>query len=94
MRPACTATLSIDQPGVRATRFDFVPGAETGWHVHGADYVIVAVTDCDMLIEEPGGGTRQVLVPAGTAYARSAGVEHNVVNAGAAPMCFVEVERL
>lgn len=92
MRPACTATPCFDLPRVRATRFDFTPGAETGWHVHGADYVIVAVTDCDMLIEEPGGGTRRVLVPAGAAYARSAGVEHNVVNAGAAPMCFVEVE--
>ncbi|OYX45384.1 MAG: cupin [Rhodobacterales bacterium 32-67-9] len=94
MRPTCTATPSIDEPHLRATRFDFAPGAETGWHVHGADYVIVAVTDCEMLLEEPGGGTRRVTVPAGTAYARKAGVEHNVVNAGAAPMTFVEVELL
>jgi len=94
MRPACTATQSLDGPRARATRFDFAPGAETGWHVHGADYVIVAVTDCDMLIEEPGGGTRRVMVPAGASYARAAGVEHNVVNAGALPMCFVEVELL
>lgn len=94
MRPTCTATKSIDTPRVRATRFDFAAGAETGWHVHGADYVIVAVTDCDMLIEEPGGATRRVMVPAGTSYARAAGVEHNVVNAGSLAMTFVEVELL
>lgn len=45
-----------------------------------------------MLPEEPGGGMRQVLVPAGTACRRREGVEHNVVNDGAAPMRFVEVE--
>lgn len=92
MRPACTATPMIDDARVRVTRFDFAPGAETGWHRHGFDYVITAITDCHMLIEEPGGGTRRVTVPAGTAYRRSEGVEHNVVNAGAGPMCFVEVE--
>lgn len=92
MRPACTATQIIDDARVRVTRFDFVPGAETGWHRHRFDYVITAVTDCQMLLEEPGGGSRQVLVPAGTAYRRSEGVEHNVVNAGAGPMSFVEVE--
>lgn len=94
MRQTCKATPSIDEPNIRATRFDFPPGAETGWHVHGADYVIVAVTDCEMLVEEPGGGSRRVTVPAGSAYARKAGVEHNVVNGGAAPMTFVEVELL
>jgi mannose-6-phosphate isomerase-like protein (cupin superfamily) len=82
----------IDDARVRTTRFDFVPGAETGWHVHGHDYVITALTDCHMLIEEPGGGTRNVTVPAGTSYRRDAGVEHNVVNAGAVTMSFVEVE--
>ena len=92
MRPACTATTLVDDARVRVTRFDFPPGAETGWHRHGMDYVITAVTDCEMLLEEPGGGTRRVLVPAGTAYRRSEGVEHNVVNDGDRVMSFVEVE--
>ena len=92
MRAACTATVLVDDDRVRVTRFDFAPGAETGWHRHGHDYVISAITDCTMLLEEPGGGTRQVLVPAGTAYRRSEGVEHNVVNAGEGAMSFVEVE--
>ena len=92
MRPACTATQLIDDARVRVTRFDFVPGAETGWHRHGYDYVITAVTDCHMLLEEPDGTSRKVLVPAGTAYRRMEGVEHNVVNDGNAAMSFVEVE--
>jgi beta-alanine degradation protein BauB len=92
MRPPCTATTLVDDTRVRVTRFDFVPGAETGWHRHAHDYVITAVTDCHMALEEPGGDTRRVLVPAGTAYRRTEGVEHNVVNDGTAPMTFVEVE--
>ena len=91
-RSGCTATLLVDDDRVRVTRFDFEPGAETGWHRHGHDYVITAVTDCQMLLEEPAGATRQVLVSAGTAYRRAEGIEHNVVNAGARMMSFVEVE--
>jgi len=92
MRPNCTATLLVDDDRVRVTRFEFAPGAETGWHRHGMDYVITAVTDCHTLLEEPGGGTRKVLVPAGTAYRKQEGVEHNVVNDGALAMIFVEIE--
>ena len=91
-RPPAVATTLIDDLEVRVTRFDFAPGAETGWHRHGLDYVITALTDCAMLLEEPGGGSREVLVTAGSAYRRDAGVEHNVVNGGTAPMSFVEVE--
>ena len=92
MRQACVMTVMVDDARVRATRFDFAPGAETGWHRHGYDYVITALTDCHMLLEEPGGGSRRVIVPAGTAYRRAEGVEHNVVNGGTAVMIFVEVE--
>jgi quercetin dioxygenase-like cupin family protein len=91
-RRSCETTVLVDDARVRVTRFDFAPGAETGWHRHGHDYVITAITDCPMLLEEPSGGTRTVLVPAGTAYRRQEGVEHNVINAGPGPMCFVEVE--
>jgi len=91
-RATCMAATLVDDDLVRVTRFDFAPGAETGWHRHGMNYVIVAVTDCEMLIEEPGGGTIHVTVRAGTAYRRDEGVEHNVVNAGNARMSFVETE--
>jgi len=92
MRALCTATVLVDDDRMRTTRFDFAAGAETGWHRHGHDYVIVAITDCHMLIGDPDGVTRRVTVPAGTAYRRQEGVKHNVVNGGDAAMSFVEVE--
>ncbi|WP_291731373.1 cupin domain-containing protein [Leisingera sp. F5] len=92
MSIAAQATRMIDDARVRVTRFDFAPGAETGWHRHAMDYVITAVTDCHMRLEMPGGEVNDVTVPAGTAYRRDEGVEHNVINAGSAPMSFVEVD--
>lgn len=91
-RPQATATQLIDDARTRVTRFDFAPGAETGWHTHGFDYVITAITDCHMLLELPDDGRNEVTVPAGTAYRRMEGVKHNVINNGNTPMCFVEVE--
>ena len=91
-RPQAEATTLIDDDRVRVTRFEFEPGAETGWHTHGFDYVITALTDCFMSLELPGGETKAVLVPAGDCYRRDAGVEHNVINGGQVAMSFVEVE--
>ncbi len=92
MRDPATATRQIDDSRVRVTRFDFAPGAETGWHIHGMDYVITAITDCHMLLEEKSGETRKALVPAGTSYRREQGIEHNVINDGNSVMSFVEIE--
>ena len=91
-RKSAISIRLIDDERVRVTRFEFAPGAETGWHRHAFDYVITAVTDCHMMLEEPGGAFREVRVPAGSAYRRAAGVEHNVINGGDASMSFVEVE--
>lgn len=92
MTVQAVAVPLVDDDRVRVTRFDFAPGAETGWHRHEMDYVITAITDCHMRLEEPGGKTREVKVPAGEAYRRDCGVEHNVINAGPSQMRFVEVE--
>ena len=94
MRDRATGTVLVEDGRVRVTRFDFAPGAETGWHVHGHDYVVTPVTRCEMLLEEPGGASRTVTLDPGASYRRGAGVEHNVVNAGGDPMSFVEVELL
>jgi len=91
-RAQAAATTLIDDERVRVTRFDFAPGAETGCHTHGLDYVITAITDCAMVLEEPGDLTRFVEVAAGGAYVRKAGIEHNVVNGGPAAMAFIEIE--
>ena len=92
-RPA-QPTVQVDNERVKVTEWRFAPGAETGWHVHAYDYVIVPLTDGRMLLEEPGGKTRYAELKAGIPYARPAGVEHNVVNAGEAELRFLEVEIL
>lgn len=90
-RPQATATLQVDDARVRVFRYDFAPGAETGHHRHGHDYVIVPVTDGELLIEHAGGESRATLT-AGVSYRRDLGVEHNVINAGSQPLTFIEVE--
>ena len=92
IKPQVLKSQLIDDFRVRVTRFDFQPGAETGWHIHAFDYVITAITDCDMLLEHRDGTCTTVHVPAGSAYRREEGVEHNVINGGSAEMSFVEVE--
>lgn len=91
-RAPAIATVQIDTAELRVTRWDFPPGAETGWHRHGFGYVVVPITDGTLLIELPGGGTQSATLTAGIAYDRPAGVEHNVVNAGDRAMSFVETE--
>ncbi len=90
-RPPAVSTVLLDDAVVRITRWDFEPGADTGHHVHGLGYVVVPMTDCKFLLEEPA-GERRVDIAKGAAYRREAGMEHNVVNAGDAPMSFIEIE--
>ncbi len=91
-REPATATIQLDNEHVRVTRWDFPPGAETGFHRHGWYYVVVPVTDGRLLLEMGDGSTMDAHLTAGLAYSRPAGVEHNVVNAGPAPLSFVETE--
>ena len=92
MRRPCTETLLIDDEKTRVTRFDFAPNEETGWHEHGFDYVITALTECYMRLEHPDGSVTEAYVPMGDAYKRTAGVRHNVVNASEQKMTFIEIE--
>jgi len=92
MTAKAVPTLQIDNARVRVTRWDFMPGAATGWHRHEMDYVIVPLTTGPLLIREPGGGERRVEMTAGGSYARPVGVEHNIVNPGPGEFVFVEVE--
>jgi quercetin dioxygenase-like cupin family protein len=90
-RAIARSTSLLNDDVVQVTRWDFEPGAETGWHRHGLDYVIVPMTACNFLLEEPE-GERSAELPAGAVYRRSAGVEHNVVNGGKRSMSFIEIE--
>lgn len=85
------ATVLIDNERVRVTRWDFTPGASTGWHRHEHDYVIVPLTAGILGLVEPE-GTRESDLEVGAPYYRPAGVEHDVVNANEHAFSFIEVE--
>lgn len=84
-------TVQRDDADVRITRWDFVPGAVTGQHTHGWPYVVVLLTDAVMRVDD-GSSVTETRLSAGQAYHRPAGVAHDVMNGGDAPMAFVEVE--
>ena len=92
MRSTCSATLLVENKKVRVTRFDFESDQETGWHVHEYDYVIIAITDCVMMLEQPDGTTTTSEVFSGTVYSRDAGTHHNVINTSEQNMSFIEIE--
>ena len=85
------STVQRDDADVRITRWDFPPGAVTGQHTHGWPYVVVLLTDAVMRVDD-GSNVTQTRFSAGQAYHRPAGVAHDVMNGGDAPMAFVEVE--
>lgn len=90
-RPEAKATIQVDTERVRVTEWRFVPGAETGWHRHAYDYVVVPITDGTLLLETLQGNVEAQL-RVGQSYAREVGVEHNVINAGEGELAFIEIE--
>ena len=85
------ATVQQDDAAVRITRWDFAPGAATGWHTHGWPYFVVLLTDAVMKIEAAG-AVSEVQLKAGQSYRRPAGIEHDVMNGSKHPIAFVEIE--
>jgi quercetin dioxygenase-like cupin family protein len=90
-RPQAVPTVQIDNQRVIVTEWRFAPGAETGWHRHAHDYVVVPTTNGELLLETPEGERRAPLV-AGKSYARQVGVEHNVINNTDHEVVFIEIE--
>lgn len=84
-------TVQTDNGDVRITRWDFAPGAVTGQHTHGWPYVVVMLTDGVLRVDN-GAEVVETAMKAGHAYHRPAGIEHDVMNGGDAPMAFVEIE--
>ena len=84
-------TVQVDNARVVVTEWRFPPGAETGFHVHAHDYVVVPLTSGTLRLDEAD-GSRDAPLRAGVSYARPAGIAHNVVNVNDHEFVFVEVE--
>lgn len=87
-----TPTVQADNERVRVTEWRFAPGAETGVHIHGMDYVVVPLLAGKLKIVAPDGTETLADMAAGASYFRNAGVHHNVINANDYEFAFVEIE--
>lgn len=92
MALAAQSDVQQDTPEVRVTEWRLAPGAATGPHVHGMDYVIVPITTGVMTIVAPDGARSQAPITMGKSYFRKAGVAHDVRNETASEIVFLEVE--
>ena len=90
-RAPASSTLLQENERVIITQWRLAPGSETGWHRHGLDYVVVCLT-AGKLLAETAEGNVETELSLGQAYARPAGVEHNIVNSNAHEFSFIEIE--
>jgi len=90
-RPQATSKRLQETERAIVTEWRFAPGAETGWHRHAHDYIVVVLTK-GKLMQETSNGEIVTELAFGQSYARPVGVEHNVVNPNPHEFVFVEVE--
>lgn len=84
-------TVQLDDDAVRITRWDFEPGAATGWHEHGWPYFVIMLTAGTLRVHD-GINIADVPLAAGQAYRRPSGIKHDVMNGSEHPIAFVEIE--
>jgi quercetin dioxygenase-like cupin family protein len=90
-RAPAVPTRLLETDRAIVTRWTFPPGAHTGWHRHGYDYVVVPETTAVLTIETEAGVT-EAAITQGVPYARAVGVAHDVINEGATTVSFIEIE--
>jgi len=92
MSARAVSTIQVDNDRVRVTEWRFAPGAETGFHVHEMDYVVVPSADGRLKLVSPEGTESFAELKRAQCYFRKAGVHHNVINANDFEFTFVEIE--
>ena len=84
-------TVQLDDAAARITRWDFAPGAVTGWHEHGWPYFVTMLVAGTLRVHD-GTNVTDVPLEAGQSYRRPAGIRHDVMNGSPHPIAFVETE--
>lgn len=84
-------TVQRDDADARITRWDFPPGAVTGFHQHAWPYFVTMLTDGVLRVEVDGVVTDNPLKQ-GQSYQRPAGIQHDVMNGSPHPIAFIEIE--
>jgi quercetin dioxygenase-like cupin family protein len=91
MTGTATPKVHIENDRVIVTEWRFAKGANTGWHRHAHDYVVVPLMDGKVKLETKD-GTSFAEMKKGVPYFRKVGVEHDVVNANDGDYAFIEIE--
>jgi quercetin dioxygenase-like cupin family protein len=92
MSARAVPTVQVDNDRVRVTEWRFSPGAETGFHIHELDYVVVPSVTGQLKLVSPEGEESLAELKHGVSYFRNAGVHHNVINPNDFEFAFVEIE--
>jgi quercetin dioxygenase-like cupin family protein len=91
MSGSAKAIKHIENERVIVTEYRFAPGANTGWHRHGYDYVVVPLMDGKVKLLSAQ-GENYADMKKGKPYFRNQGVEHDVINANDGEYAFIEIE--
>jgi beta-alanine degradation protein BauB len=91
MTASAKSIVHIDNERVTVSEWRFAPNANTGWHRHAHDYVVVPLMDGKLKLVTTS-GENVAEMKKGAPYFRNAGVEHDVVNASGGDYAFIEVE--
>src|SRR5260370_21832316 len=86
-------TVQQDDATVRITRWDFAPGAATGWHTHGWPYFVVLLTDAVMKIEAVDGAVTETRLTPRQSYRRPPRLQPDVPNGSHHATAFFELAR-
>ena len=84
--------IMIDNKVTRVTKWSFMPGEDTGQHIHEYDYVVVPILDGKLKIIDNNRNETISELKKGVSYFREKGVNHNVINFNEFPYSFVEIE--
>ena len=91
-RKLAKSTTQIDNKRVKVTRWDFSRGAETGWHKHNMNYIVVPLTNGSLDAVLPDGKIIKNNLTVGESYTRTKGTEHNIINTSEGDFSFIEIE--
>ena len=89
--PNAISQALVDDERAIVTKWTLPPGAETGSHTHGLDYLVVYLTE-GILTVEAQGQIIEAPVSRHAVTSRPAGVSHNVLNRSNSTVAFIEIE--
>ena len=91
-RAKAISKIQLDNDRIRVIHWGFEKGAETGWHRHEMDYIVVPLTSGELTADLPDGSQLVSELRAGESYSRQEGVHHNIINSSDGPFSFIEIE--